>query len=167
MRDQTIGQWLVLDRDPVIDHAGYARWHCRCACGQERLVAGYALRRGRSRSCSSCWRRTHGESKEPLYAIWQSMRERCNNPLDKRYADYGGRGIQVHPAWDVPTGWPLFRDHVGVKPGGPRGSPDHHSLDRINGDDDYRPGNVRWATPLEQARHRRPPKPRQPARLAA
>src|ERR1035441_5326023 len=48
------------------------------------------------------------------------MRERCNNPLDKRYADYGGRGIQVHPAWDVPTGWPLFRDHVGVKPGGPR-----------------------------------------------
>jgi hypothetical protein len=78
---------------------------------------------------------------------WSEMRQRCNNPNNDKFHHYGGRGIKVCAQWN--ESFHAFFSHVGFKP-----SP-KHSLDRIDPDGDYEPGNVRWATQLEQARNKR------------
>lgn len=75
------------------------------------------------------------------------MKTRCTNPNAKDYKHYGGRGIRVCARWL--HSFENFLSDVGLKP-----TP-KHTLDRINGDDDYRPGNVRWATQREQTSHTR------------
>lgn len=141
------------------------RWNCRCDCGSERVVLGHSLRRGATTSCG-CYQRersaqvclernrlrnptvvTHGRSKTPEYRAWQKMKERCLKPSDKRYADYGGRGISVCPEWH--SDFAAFYASVGTRPS-PR-----HSLDRIDNDKGYEPGNCRWALPREQMTNRR------------
>ena len=89
----------------------------------------------------------HGLSHTPEHRAWIAMRQRCNDPNYHAYADYGGRGIRVCERWDS---FELFLEDVGHKP-----SPDL-SLDRFpNNDGNYEPGNVRWATPVEQSQNRR------------
>lgn len=87
----------------------------------------------------------HGGTKTRLFAIWGKMKRRCSNPNDKSYPFYGGRGIRVCERWN---NFALFREDMGE--GGPS-----LTLDRINPDGNYEPGNVRWATMAEQNRNRR------------
>ena len=82
------------------------------------------------------------------HRAWRKMLNRCYDPNDKSWRDYGGRGIAVCKEWL--TNFPAFLAHVGAKP-----SPEL-SLDRIDNDGNYEPGNVRWATRLEQRHNRRP-----------
>lgn len=124
-----------------------ARWLCRCDCGNRTQVPTSNLLSGHTKSCG-CYRRKwtalhqqkHGHSfvgrvsKE--YRTWQFMRDRCTNPKNKSYGDYGGRGISVCEAWNDFKAF--FRD-MGPKPAGT-------SIDRIKNDKGYEPGNCRWAT---------------------
>lgn len=92
---------------------------------------------------------THGLSRQPNYNRHRNMMGRCYNPSHKVYRYYGGRGITVHPDWHDVSVFCAWLDHnLGPCPPG-------YSLDRIDNDRDYEPGNVRWATRSEQGVNRR------------
>ena len=79
------------------------------------------------------------------YRSWQAMRDRCNRPKNIGYPYYGGRGITYDPRWNS---YEVFLADVGERPPGT-------TLDRIDNDGNYEPGNVKWSTPREQALNRR------------
>lgn len=136
---------------------GPSVWVCACDCGAEVIVKAAYIINGHTLSCG-CYRRDniskrkrkHGfalkGNVDLLYKTWLSMRGRCANAAQADYARYGGRGITVCARWDD---FEAFRDDVG-----PRPSP-AHSLDRIDNNGNYEPGNVRWATAAEQGRNKR------------
>lgn len=90
---------------------------------------------------------THGMSKSLEYRTWILMKRRCYDINDINYKSYGGRGIKVCPEWI--ESFETFFAYMGKKPS------HNHSIDRINTNGNYEPGNVRWATRLQQARNKR------------
>ncbi len=127
---------------------------CQCECGGVKDVVTDSLRSGRTRSCgcllaeaSSKRMRTHGWSKKSEYHSWQHAADRCRNPRNKAYQNYGGRGIQFCDRW-----FNSFEDFLFDMGGKPSPS---HSLDRIDNNGNYEPGNCRWATQLDQGRNQR------------
>ena len=85
----------------------------------------------------------------PEYSVWRSMIARCYNEDDESFENYGARGIAVSAKWTGPDGFKRFLNDVGRRPS------ELHSIDRIDNDGDYTPGNVRWATRDQQCRNRR------------
>lgn len=143
------GRLVVTGRSKRKRQNGEVRWWCECDCGvlQPVEVSGYSLRKGRTTSCG-CARETHGLSSHPLYATWKAMIRRCYDPGHERYLHYGGRGIRVCERWR--DSLQDFIDDVGKRP-------ESCTLDRINNNGNYEPGNVRWATVSEQNKNRSTP----------
>lgn len=96
--------------------------------------------------------RTHGKDGTSLYRAWENMIQRCTNPKNKSFPNYGGRGVRVCERWLD------FSNFLADMPERP--SPEH-TIDRQNNDGHYEPSNVRWATRTEQNRNRRPRADRQ------
>lgn len=128
-------------------------WLCRCECGTERPVLWASLHSGTSKSCggptcsNKVFVRTHGQSKTKPYRVWKSMVERCESPTSKSYANYGGRGITVSPEWR--DSFEAFLRDMGYKPG------KEYSLERIDNNLGYWPGNVIWGNQEQQSRNKR------------
>lgn len=133
-------------------------WLCRCECGNVVSVMGTSLCSGRSRSCGCLHREAitiHGcsgrngdaKSRSPEYRTWQAMKARCENPRCPRFKDYGGRGISICKRWS--DSFKAFRDDMGPRPSA------EHSIDRVNNDGNYEPGNCRWATRRQQQQNTR------------
>jgi hypothetical protein len=144
----------VYERLTVLEDVAYStdRANCRCACGTLKDVKAINLRTAQVRSCG-CLRRelrtVHGMSDDPVYKAWYAMIERTTNPRNASWLHYGGRGITVCERWQgSPEGLYNFVADVGPKPPGT-------SLDRIDNDGNYEPGNVQWATPRQQGDNRR------------
>jgi hypothetical protein len=151
------GRLLIIERaaDKIRSNGRIrARWRCICDCGSEYFTIGESLTGARTASCGclrrerlGAARRTHGCSKAVEYHSWLGMVARCENPSNRKWPDYGGRGITVCERWR--SDFTAFLSDIGMKP-----TPEH-TLDRIDVNGNYEPSNCRWATPLQQSQNRR------------
>jgi hypothetical protein len=144
---QSFGKWVVKAKEPSSPSG--SQWLCECECGTSKVVSGCNLTRGTSKSCG-CLRAElltiHGGSKHELYPIWIGINARCYDPTHIHYSRYGGRGISVDPSWS--TSFSDFKADV-LAEIGPRIS--GTTLDRVDNELGYVPGNIRWSTGFEQA----------------
>lgn len=126
-------------------------WRFRCHCGTEFETLPQNIRNGSTSSCGCIGhptqRRPHAkelrtELEQDTFVAWDNMKRRCDNPNHPQWNDYGGRGINVCDSWQ--KSFDNFVRDVGIKPY--KGL----SIDRIDNDGNYEPGNVRWATSSQQ-----------------
>lgn len=147
------GHLTVVGRAGSNDH-GQALWECRCDCGATTVKSVVFFNNGGgqcSKSCPLGVHVKHGQatrmSKNKEYRAWQDMKRRCFNPAAPNYHRYGGRGIIVCAEWV--DNFPAFLAHIGPAPEGHR-----PSIERVDNNAGYEPGNVRWVTPKAQTRNR-------------
>lgn len=149
MESRRFGRLVVVAREG--SYRRNSTWRCRCDCGAEVAVRADALNAGKQKTCGvGCRYRRLWKFGSRIfrseYRAWEKMRARCAATSGKWYRYYGARGIRVVRRWQS---FDNFVEDMGTRPS-PR-----HSLDRIDNDRGYGPGNCRWATPAQQARNRR------------
>lgn len=151
---QKFGRLTVVER--VGSKNGHSAWLCKCDCGNEKVITANNLK-DNTISCG-CYHKEiakisntiHGKTNTSLSYVWSAMKQRCFNSKNKAYKNYGGRGITVCDEWK--NDFQTFYDYVSQLP---HFGEEGYSLDRINNDGNYEPGNVKWSTKKEQNNNRR------------
>lgn len=144
---KTFNNFLVLKRNDFNSKDNKALWVCKCKCGSIKIIAGSHLRRGAIKSCG-CWKTDHllnrSSDEIRMFRIWHGVLQRCNNPSNPDYPNYGGRGIKVL--------WGSFEDFCADMKN--TYMPDL-TIERNNVNGNYEKNNCRWATRKEQLRNKR------------
>lgn len=146
LSNKKIGRWTF------VKFHGYGKWLVRCDCGKEKILYASNIKKGNSVSCG-CYRRehhprkTHGLTRTPVYFAWRNMLNRCYNKKVDSFKSHGARGIKVCNSWK--NSFEDFYKDIGFtyKPG--------LSLDRINNNGNYEPGNCRWVNNEIQMNNKR------------
>ncbi|MGN4578378.1 AP2 domain-containing protein [Bacillus cereus group sp. MYBK74-1] len=147
LQGKKFGKLTVLERVENRDHC--SAWKCECECGTVKVIIGKNLAYGKTKTCGKC-RTKHGHHRvgktTTEYNSWHQMKQRCLNPNDKRYSDYGGRGITICERWHQ---FEHFIEDMGLKPG------EDYSIERIDNNKGYYKENCIWANRKTQQRNTR------------
>ncbi len=144
--DKRFGLRLVISKGKV-GKQGHQFWICICDCGDIKEIPGHYLLNGRSQKCLNCTLVKHGMNRTSEYYAWLNIKQRCFNPKAAEYRNYGARGITMWKGYI--NNFEAFLNEVGKRPS------NDHSIDRIDNNKGYEPGNMRWSTAKEQTNNRR------------
>lgn len=147
LEGQRFGRLVVLGM--IVEKGKKTRLHCRCDCGNEATPWAENVRRGLTKGCGCKvleGNHIHGRRNSREYVSWNMLTQRCTNPRNHGWKNYGGRGIRVCDRWL--NSFEAFYADMGPRP--PK-----TSIDRIDPNGNYEPGNCRWADAQTQARNKR------------